>query len=307
MNFFQKLFSQPKTESLARLPQTKPLGVAVPELELAEIQPEEAKIGTVHQLAPGLHIGRLTNVGQVRERNEDSMYTIESVVQYDYGQELIGLLIVADGMGGHEKGDVASSVAARATASYILKDLYLPGLITNNKTPSPPINEVLKAAVENANTLVQEAAPDGGTTLTAALIMGNNAYIAHVGDSRAYFIDKDKIKQITQDHSLAQRLKDIGQATPEQVAQVEHVLYRAIGQASTIDVDIYSQHLPPGTSILLCSDGLWKGINNDETLKEIINASATPQAACEKLIGLANKNGGEDNITGVIASIGPNP
>jgi protein phosphatase len=72
-------------------------------------------------------------------------------------------------------------------------------------------------------------------------------------------------------------------------------------------VDIYSQHLPPGTSILLCSDGLWKGINNDETLKEIINASATPQAACEKLVALANKNGGEDNITGVIASIGPSP
>jgi protein phosphatase len=158
--------------------------------------------------------------------------------------------------------------------------------------------------VEKANALVQEAAPEGGTTLTAALVMGNNAYIAHVGDTRAYFITKDDIKQVTQDHSLAQRLKDIGQATPEQIAQVEHVLYRAIGQGSTIDVDTYIQHLPSGCSLLLCSDGLWKGINNDDTLKEVINTSTTPQEACERLVAIANDNGGEDNITGIIASMG---
>jgi protein phosphatase len=163
---------------------------------------------------------------------------------------------------------------------------------------------VLVAAIERANTLVLEAAPEGGTTLTAALIMGNNAYIAHVGDTRAYFINNDGIKQITEDHSLAQRLKDIGQATQDQITQVEHVLYRAIGQGSAIEVDTYMQHLPPGTSMLLCSDGLWKGIDDDEILKEIVNSSVTPQEACEQLVALANKNGGEDNITGVIASMG---
>lgn len=295
MNFFRKLFSQPKTESVES-------SESLPEPQPVEIQPKEPQ--PIKKLPPGLNIGQLTDVGQVRERNEDSMYTIESIVQYDYGQELFGLLIVADGMGGHEKGDVASSVAARTTANYILKDLYLPCLASSNTAPSPPINDVLVSAVERANTMVLEAAPEGGTTLTAALIMGNNAYIAHVGDTRAYFIDKDGIKQITQDHSLAQRLKDIGQATPEQITQVEHVLYRAIGQGSTIEVDTYMQHLPPGTSMLLCSDGLWKGVDDDETLKEIINSSATPQEACEQLVALANKNGGEDNITGVIAFMG---
>jgi serine/threonine protein phosphatase PrpC len=298
MNFLRKLFSQSKTESVE-------VSEPVAEPQLVEAPSEKPALIKESPLPPGLHVGKLTNVGQVRERNEDSMYTIESVVQYDYGQELFGLLIVADGMGGHEKGDVASSVAARTTANYVLKDLYLPCLASSNTAPSPPINDVLVSAVERANNVVLEAAPEGGTTLTAALIMGNNAYIAHVGDTRAYFIDKDCIKQITQDHSLAQRLKDIGQATPEQVTQVEHVLYRAIGQGGTIEVDTYMQHLPPGTSMLLCSDGLWKGVDNDETLKEIINSSATPQEACEKLVALANKNGGEDNITGVIAFMGP--
>jgi protein phosphatase len=103
---------------------------------------------------------------------------------------------------------------------------------------------------------------------------------------------------------LAQRLKDIGQASPEQITQVENVLYRAIGQSGTIEVDTYMQHLPLGTSMLLCSDGLWKGIDDDETLKEIVNGSATPQEACEQLVTLANNNGGEDNITGVVAFMG---
>ena len=295
MNFLQKLFSQPKTESVES---SKPVSDPQP----AEVQPEESQ--AIKELTPGLHVGKLSNVGRVRERNEDSMYTIESVVQYDYGEEIFALLIVADGMGGHEKGDVASSVAARTTANYILKDLYLPCLASSNTAPSPPINDVLVSAVERANSMVLEAAPEGGTTLTAALIMGNNAYIAHVGDTRAYFINQDSIKQITQDHSLAQRLKDIGQSTPEQITQVEHVLYRAIGQGGTIEVDTYMQHLPPGTSMLLCSDGLWKGVNNDETLKEIISSAATPQEACEQLVALANENGGEDNITGVIAFMG---
>ncbi|MBN1219573.1 MAG: serine/threonine-protein phosphatase [Anaerolineae bacterium] len=294
MSFLRRLFLQPKTEP-------EPPAITHPEVTAQE----EAQIIPAEQLSFGLHIGKMTNVGKVRERNEDSLFTVESFIQYDYGHELFGLLIVADGMGGHQKGDVASSVAARATANFILRDVYLPCLVSSNQNAtSPPINEVLVSAVERANALVREAVPDGGTTLTAALIMGHNAYIAHVGDTRAYFIDQTKIKQITEDHSLAQRLKDIGQATPEQVAQVDHVLYRAVGQGSTIEVDTYLQHLPPGSSLLVCSDGLWKGVNDDEMLKEIVNTSATPQEACQRLVAVANKNGGEDNITGLIVSMG---
>ncbi len=301
MNFLRKLFSQSKTEPVdvsEPIPEPEPVAVETP------VQPKISGAGAIFTLPPGLHVGKLTNVGQVRERNEDSLYTLQSFVQYDYGEELFGLFIVADGMGGHQQGDVASSVAARATAKYILKEIYLSGLVSDNKTPRPPINEVLVSAVEHANTVVQEAAPEGGTTLTAALIMGNNAYVAHIGDTRAYFIDRQTIKQITEDHSLAQRLKDIGQATSEQVAQVEHVLYRAIGQGGDIEVDTYIQHLPPGASLLLCSDGLWKEIEDHAALKNIMNTSDSPQQACEQLVDLANKNGGKDNITGIIASMG---
>jgi PPM family protein phosphatase len=290
MNFLQKLFTKPKTA--APPPDSPPP---------PKVEPTQA--GAINRLPYGLYIGKTTDVGQVRERNEDSFYTLESLVKYDYGTELFGLLIVADGMGGHQKGDVASSVAARAAANYIVKDVYLPCLINTN-TAAPPINEVLSAAVEKANALVHQLVPEGGTTLTAALIMGNNAYIAHVGDTRAYFFNNNGLKQITEDHSLAQRLRDIGQSTPEQVAQVEHVLYRAIGQGSSVEVDTYLQHLPPGSSLLLCSDGLWKGINNSDTIREIIHTSATPQQACERLAAAANANGGEDNITGVMVSMG---
>lgn len=292
MNFLRRLFTSPKTDTPPAAPS-----------ESHELEPHRA--GGINHLPFGLHIGHLTNIGQVRERNEDALFTVESLVQYDYGYELFGLLIVADGMGGHQKGDVASAVAARATANHILKDIYLPCLLANSQASTPPpLNEVLVSSVQKTNALVQQMVPEGGTTLTAALVMGHNAYIAHVGDTRAYFFNQNKLKQVTQDHSLAQRLREIGQATPEQLAQVEHVLYRAIGQGSQVEVDTYIQHLPPGSSLLLCSDGLWKGINNDDTICELINTSATPQEACERLIAAANQNGGEDNITSIIVSMG---
>lgn len=294
MNFLQRLFSQPKADTAQ--PTQKPL---------QGVDHSERKVGSITHLPPGLHVGKLSDVGRVRERNEDSFYTIESLIQYNYGQEPFGLFIVADGMGGHQKGEVASLAATRATANYILRDVYLPYLSNNDQTGATrPINEILAGAIENANTIVQKSAPEGGTTLTAALVMGNSAYIVHVGDTRAYFYDQNNIKQITEDHSLAQRLKALGQATSEEVAPMEHVLYRAIGQSSTIQADTYIQHLPPGSSLLLCSDGLWKGINNDDILKEIINSSNTPQEACERLVATANKNDGEDNITAIIVSMG---
>lgn len=302
MNFLRRLFSQPKADA-------EPAQPEVIESEPEQIEPEavtpvEAKVGQLGQLVPGLHVGKITNVGKIRERNEDSLYTIESFVQQDYGHELFGIFIVADGMGGHQKGDIASSVAARAAANYLLKDIYLPTLVNTSQSTSPPINEVLASAVERANALVREAAPEGGTTLTVAVVMGNNAYIAHVGDTRAYWFNQNRLKQITEDHSLAQRLKDIGQATPEQVAQVEHVLYRAIGQSNNIEVDTYIQFLPPGSTMLICSDGLWKGVNGDEVIREVLSTAATPQEACEKFVEIANNNGGEDNITAILVSMG---
>nr|BAL58028.1 protein phosphatase 2C [uncultured Chloroflexota bacterium] len=291
MHFLKRFFSPTVTE-----PETPP-----PEIVSTPVEP---RTGCITRLPPGIHVGKLTEAGRVRERNEDSLYTLESVIQYEHGREPFGLFIVADGMGGHQKGELASLTATRVTANYILKNVYLPYLSNHDQHTSPqPINEVLIEAIESANLQVQKVAPEGGTTLTVALVMGNNAYIAHVGDTRAYFFNQNRLQQITQDHSLAQRLKDTGQVTAEEAAQVEHILYRAVGQGASIQADIHLQHLPPGSSLLLCSDGLWKGINNDDLLKEIIASSNTPQEACQHLVAEANNNG-DDNITVIIISMG---
>ena len=255
-------------------------------------------------LPPGFHIGKISNIGRERERNEDSLFVFEALLHYEYGHEPFGLFIVADGMGGHQKGEIASSLATRTVANQLLTDVYLPYLSSEKDTSAQkPINEALIAAVENANLVVHQSVPEGGTTLTTALVMGNNAYIAHIGDSRAYFLAPDSVKQITKDHSLAQRLEEIGQGTPKELANVQNVLYRALGQGAEIEVDTHIQHLPPASSLLLCSDGLWSLVEVD-ALQEIIQNSATPQAACEKLVAAANENGGHDNITAIIVTRG---
>ena len=301
MNFFQKLFSQPRSEAVETAEMK-----ANTENSSAPANPavEETNkpVGNLQHLPPGVHIGKLSDVGRHRERNEDSFYAMHSVMQHDLGIEPFSLFVVADGMGGHQKGEMASSLAARTAANSLLEDVYLPYLTTNQNANNRPLTEALTAAVEHANTAVIEGVPDGGTTLTLALVMGNNAYIAHVGDSRAYVFKQDSLKQITQDHSLSQRLEDLGQSA-EEVKQVQNVLYRAIGQGEIVEVDTHMQHLPAGASLLLCSDGLW-GLVEDTDITDILKTASSPQESCEQLIEKANDNGGLDNITAIVVSMG---
>jgi protein phosphatase len=299
MKFLQRLFSQPQTE-----PKPKPLAHREEVPDDGRDEQPTPQTGDITRLAPGLHVGKLSDIGQERDRNEDTLFLLEAQLQHEYGQESFGLFIVADGMGGHQKGELASSVAARTAANHILKDVYLPYLINNNDpSVNRPINEALTSAVEEANLAVQQAAPESGTTLTMALVMGNNAYIAHVGDTRAYLFKDGELKQITKDHSLAQRLEEAGQMTSSEAAHVQNVLYRALGQNSAVEVDTYIQNLPPASSLLLCSDGLW-GLMDKTTLREIIANSNTPQEACQQLTTVANQNGGPDNITSIMVTMG---
>ena len=301
MNFFQKLFSQPRSETVEttemKADTDTPSALANPVVENIN-----NTRGNLQQLPPGVHIGKLSDVGHHRERNEDSFYVVHSVMQHDLGTEPFSLFVVADGMGGHQKGEMASSLAARTAANSLFEDVYLPYLTNNQNANNRPLTEALIAAVDHANAAVLETVPDGGTTLTLALVMGNNAYIAHVGDSRAYVFKEDTLKQITQDHSLSQRLEELGQSA-EEVKQVQNVLYRAIGQGETLEVDTHMQHLPGGTSLLLCSDGLW-GLVEETDIIDILKSSSTPQESCEQLIEKANNNGGLDNITAIVVSMG---
>ena len=259
-------------------------------------------------LSPGgahISVGASTNRGRVREHNEDALFTLSAMISQDEDLLPMCLYIVADGMGGHQGGQEASSLAVRLVANWVLEKIYRPFLTASDQSAGrPPINRVLMEAIVAANARVHEMCPDGGTTLTCAFVLGTNAFLAHVGDSRAYLISRNTIRQITTDHSLVNRLIELGQITPEEALThpQRNVLYRALGRPGNLEVDTYLQSLPTNSSLLLCSDGLWGMVSEDEMLS-IVNAEPSQQLACTRLIARANENGGEDNITAVLSKV----
>lgn len=247
-------------------------------------------------------LGWATDVGAVRSHNEDTVLIITAAHDGDDAQLAFGLFILADGMGGHRAGEVASSLAARVAAHHIVRQSYLPALIGQERDASQPaLTEVLVGAVQAANSAVADQVPGGGTTLTCALVLGLQVYVAHVGDSRAYLITKEGLKQITHDHSLVDRLVETGQLTSDEATTHPHknVLYRAVGQSSVLEVDIHVQTIAHGDRLLLCSDGLWDMVSEAKISDVVMNASS-PQAACDALIVAANQAGGRDNITALL-------
>ncbi len=143
-----------------------------------------------------------------------------------------------------------------------------------------------------------------GTTLSLALVIGNTAYIANVGDSRAYWIENGSITQITQDHSLVAKLVEAGKLTKEEARNHprSNLLYRTIGTDEQIKVDTFRKELKKGGTLVLCTDGLW-GEVSDEEIHQIIRSSADARSANEKLVRLANEHGGKDNITAVVVKV----
>jgi len=251
-------------------------------------------------------VGKGSHVGKKREHNEDAFFTLECALEQNGEMMPFGLFIIADGLGGHQAGDVASALATRVVAHSLMRQVYLPFLREEEKDSSRrPINEALDKALREANLAVYEAVPDAGTTLTAAIIIGTHAYIGHVGDSRAYLVTEKRLQQITQDHSLVARLIELGQATPEEAMShpQRNVLYRVLGQGGSMEsVDTYFQLLPTGSQLLLCSDGLWGAVPESE-MAAIIAAAPSPQTACSKLIEAAITHGGDDNITAILIAL----
>lgn len=276
--------------------------------EPAEQTVLETKVAEATPISPegaSFLVGKGSHAGKKRECNEDAFFTLECTLKPDGEVMPFGLFIIADGMGGHRAGDVASALATRVVAHSLMRQIYLPFLRGEEKdTSRHPINEALVEALSEASLAVYEAVPDAGTTLTAALIMGPHAYIGHVGDSRAYLVTEKGLQQITKDHSLVERLKELGQITPEEAMThpQRNVLYRALGQGGGIEVDTYFQLLPAGSQLLLCSDGLWGAVPEPE-MAAIIAATPSPQIACRKLIEAAITHGGDDNITAILVTM----
>lgn len=254
---------------------------------------------------PQFVVGIGHSVGLQREHNEDAMFAISTNMITDSRSIPFGIFVVADGMGGHQHGEIASGLAVRTVSSYLVRKLFLPLASTKPETPDLSMQEMLQESVMEAHRTILKEAEGGGTTLTLAVIMGEQLIIAHVGDSRAYAIYTDgSLRVLTRDHSLVKRLEELGQITSDEAAihPQRNVLYRALGQGEPFEPDISTYPLPQGGYLLLCSDGLW-GQVTEQTLISAIKESKTLEIACQKMVAAANDAGGPDNISVLLVRI----
>ena len=239
-----------------------------------------------------MKVASMTDPGRVRKTNEDSLFV----------DGRMGLLIVADGMGGHDGGEVASRIAVDTISGHIASRLAAP------EGPAD-IDGLIRGAIGQADAQIRAQAEgdpalqDMGTTLVLALCRGSSIHFAHVGDSRAYLIRNGEIQQLTEDHSLlAQMLRD-GQLTKEDAPhfRLRHVVTRSLGNRVASEVDIATVEWGAGDYLLLCSDGLTNMVENSELCSFIAARGADIEGSCREAIDRANRNGGKDNITAVLA------
>jgi serine/threonine protein phosphatase PrpC len=253
---------------------------------------------------PQFLIGTAQSVGMERDHNEDTLFTFYGSIADGNRDLYLGVFVIADGMGGHMNGEVASGAAARAMGQYIVSNLYGPVLGVDPRMPEKSLLELAEDGVLAAHQSVVRQAPGGGTTLTAVVLLGEQMTLAHVGDSRAYQVLPGHLPEVlTHDHSLAHRLQELGQITAEEASNhpQRNVLYRALGQAEPFHPDVHSHPVPTTGSILLCSDGLW-GVLPPERIAEIIAANPNPSVACHRLVQAANAAGGPDNISAILVT-----
>jgi protein phosphatase len=242
-------------------------------------------------------------VGGVRSRNEDSCLVFVSESGGHFQMRPFGLYVVADGMGGHTEGHIASKTASRVFTQYMLDKLYLPLLQDRAILIGSKVLEMMEDAVHTAHAAVFQPEPDknGGTTLTAALLLGKELFIAHVGDSRAYLYCDGELRTLTNDHSLVRRMQDRGQLAADEASryQYRHILLRALGQEDALEVDTFALTLPAAGKLLLCSDGL-SGFVPEPVLLEIMREDRPPKQLVDTLYESAMTAGGYDNITAIV-------
>lgn len=295
-NFFRNLFRHDESE---HIPASTAVGTApIPEDQLEKVSQPDAEVVIK---PPQLLVGIAQSVGMQRNHNEDTLFSLNTILA-DSEQDLpFGIFIVADGMGGHLNGELASVTAAKTLGIYLMEHFYLP-FLRGEMDRQEPSHEAFENGVHEAQVAVLAKAPGGGTTLTAALVVGDQVTISHVGDSRAYFIHADgQIKVMTQDHSLVRRLQDLGQIDEKEASihPQRNVLYRALGQSEPFKPDINTYTFPHDGRLLICSDGLWGSVP-DEEIFQIVKSHPNLTDACKSLIEAANSAGGPDNISAVL-------
>lgn len=299
-DFFRKLFGvkeEPARQKQIDMANTAPLS----DHQIDSIIANQNFKYEMKQLVAG--VGQ--SVGKQREHNEDSVLALTSTIAGSVENIPFGLYIVADGMGGHQFGEVASNAAVRIMGGNITKKFhsYLYNLPT--QTFQDSLQEVMETSIMEAHQYVQREAPGSGTTVTAALVLGQQVTIAHVGDSRAYSIYPDgRIEPITRDHSLVKRLEELGHLSRDEAENFPHrnVLIRALGQGESLEADIFTVPFPNGGYLMICSDGLW-GVISENDIFRIVTEAPNLHRACHNLVEAANTAGGPDNITVILAQL----
>lgn len=243
----------------------------------------------------------LTHVGMVREHNEDSVLAVDYVRESLIEPARRYLYVVADGMGGAEAGEVASAIAVSTIKTYVESRL------SGAEVQKP--GALLSAALEEANRKIieyQAAHPESrgmGSTAVSAVIVPPDAAVAWVGDSRAYLYDQSGLRQVTRDHSLVQRLIEIGQITPEEARHHEHknVITRSLGarQSGPAGAEAVTLRLKRGERLMLCSDGLTTHVE-DKSIAEVMRGHDDPYAVARELVVAANAGGGTDNVSVIV-------
>lgn len=252
-----------------------------------------------------VRVGATSHVGVIREIDEDSLLTLSLQMDQNGQGRSWGLYIVADGMGGHSAGEIASGLAIRGAAESVMRAYLTPTLEMDAVYEEARLKDVVHKAIVQANEYVlreaQARSNDMGTTITMAVVAGDRAVIGNVGDSRTYIYRDGALRRVSKDHSLVMRLVELGQITDDEVYThpQRNAVLRSLGDKAEIEIDIFTERLRPGDALFLCSDGQWE-MTHDPQMVEIIKQHDDPQAACDALIAAGNANGGEDNITSVL-------
>jgi serine/threonine protein phosphatase PrpC len=235
-----------------------------------------------------VRVASITDPGRVRRRNEDSLYV-------DSG---LGLLMVADGMGGHAGGEVASRIAVSTIAETLKTGLA-----------SGDADGLIRGAIGQAGDAIRaraQAEPElygMGTTLVLALCRGDSIQLAHLGDSRGYLIHDGAIEQLTEDHSLVAQMVKAGQLTAEEAPHfhLRNIVTKSLGSPQASEPDLIAVEWAAGDYLLLCSDGLTNMVDKADLHALISEGGGDLERSCEEAVFLANRNGGRDNITLVLA------
>jgi protein phosphatase len=251
---------------------------------------------------PGLHHAGMTDVGCVRKHNEDNMLMAPE----------LGLFVVADGLGGHAAGEVASQIVVETVGRFVADTVEQERTWPVDYDASLSYNaNRLRSAVGLSDKAIAEDIRHNperetmGSTVVAVMVGGNRATFAHVGDSRAYLLDGDGIRQVTRDHSWVAEQVANGILTPSEarVHPFRNVITQALGNGGELAVEVQEMELTESERLLLCSDGL-SGMVPDQQIWDIVNQASSFQGAVEALIAAARAAGGEDNITAILVGLG---